>query len=109
MNHEHHEQLIHLDKEIHEIDTRLNRHLEIYANNGKELKRLGDLVENLIDNLSKLSQDFGEFRKENDPYLGVLKDIGAGKRILKWGLAGLVGLAAGIASVRQIIVFFSRQ
>ena len=38
-----------LEDELNKIEGRLDRHLEIYAQNGKESKRVADALERLIE------------------------------------------------------------
>ena len=38
-----------LEEELNKIEGRLDRHLEIYAENGKESKRVADALERLIE------------------------------------------------------------
>lgn len=63
---------LHTDERVHDLENRFDRHLEIYANNGKELKALKEAlnanIEKLVQQISgvgsdvkKLQFDFAEY------------------------------------------------
>lgn len=57
MQQEHLQQLKHLDEQLDGLEVRFSNHLEVYANNGKELARLGDLISNHIGEQKKMMED----------------------------------------------------
>lgn len=85
---EHTQQLRHLDEQLDGLEARFSNHLEIYANNGKELSRLGDLIDSHIMEQKKMMEDLHpiiEFYKSfkvtsrmtQVTFKGVMKAIGA--------------------------------
>lgn len=57
MQQEHLQQLRHLDEQLDGLEARFSNHLEIYANNGKELARLGNLISDHIMEQKKMMDE----------------------------------------------------
>lgn len=73
MNHE--EQVKHIDRKVDELEDRFDRHLEIYANNGKELAGLKvevasmkKAIENLTQQISAVGSDVKAIVKTMNEY-----------------------------------------
>lgn len=82
----------HIKKErerIDSIDARLDRHLEIYANNGKESKRVADALEKLIVQ-----------HKEMYDLFDTLK---GGKTTIKWLFGVFVAIGSATLLVKQLL------
>lgn len=99
MNPEHLEQLKHIDTKVRVLSDSLDRHLEIYANNGVESARVADNLEELLRHAEERDKkiddmwaDFiGEkYAKNKNRDLG--KDI-----VLFAGVLGAIGVIVLVA------------
>ena len=95
MNQEHLEQMKHMDERIDDVDNRLDRHLEIYANNGKEMARLAQAIEAHIK-----SQDNVEI-KVNEMYK-IFNDGKIGTKIVKWVFRVLIAIGSAVIIYKGI-------
>ena len=84
---EHTQQLRHLDEQLDGLEARFSNHLEIYANNGKELSRLGDLIDShimeqkkMMEDLSHIIEFYRSFKATSKmtqiTFKGIMKTIG---------------------------------
>ena len=95
MTPEHLEQMKHMDERIDDVDNRLDRHLEIYANNGKEMARLAQAIEAHIK-----SQDNVE-KRVNEMY-EVFNDGKIGTKIVKWVFRVLIAIGSAVIVYKGI-------
>jgi len=69
----------HVDVRVHDLEDRFDRHLEIYANNGKELKELKSeihhSVENLIQQISGVGSDVKKIQIDFATYVEKVKGL----------------------------------
>ena len=70
------------------MEESFTRHLEIYAQNGKEMARLAQAVENL-------TEAFKEYKESNKEVLKWAKNMKWGQKTIV-GLVGIVGTIVGI-------------
>jgi len=96
MNKEHKEQCTHLDGKLDELEGRLDRHLEIYANNGKESARVANALEKMI--LRSNERD-----KKVDEMFDAYSEFKAGKRTLKWLFGLFMAVGGAVLLIKGII------
>jgi len=75
-------------KEDLEFQKRFNRHMEVYAENGKELARLGNLLEAHINDTKEMVSFF--------------KGMNFTKKLLMWLLGAFAGVGTTILMIREI-------
>ena len=80
------------DKQIEELESRFDRHLEIYANNGRELSRLSKLIEIHI-------KDHDEFKKRIEPVIKFYE----GMTFTQWLVISLVALLTAFGGLYLLI------
>lgn len=74
---------------INTIDDRLDKHLEIYSNNGKESKRVADNLEILIT--------------QHKEMYDIFQTLKGGKTTIRWVIGTLMFLGGAYLMVKQII------
>jgi len=84
------------DEQLEELEKRFDRHLEIYSQNGKELSRLAEAVENHIE----AHKDMVE--KVNEMY-AIFNDGKVGTKIIKWTFRLLVGIGSAVLIYKGIV------
>ena len=83
------------DKQIEELESRFDRHLEIYANNGRELSRLSKLIEIHI-------KDHDEFKKKIEPMIKFYEGMTFTQRMVMYMLALLASIGGLYIIIKQI-------
>lgn len=84
-----------LEAQIKDVDSRLDKHLEIYANNGKELARLGNLLEQHM-------ADHKDTEKKVQEMYDVFIDGRGGVKVIKILFGILVAIGSAILMVKGI-------
>ena len=83
------------DQQIQDLETRFDRHLEIYANNGKELQGVKDELKNLVlivqQHITTHEEDFKELKSQIKPFT----DLSTAGRIT-WKIVLGIGILLGI-------------
>lgn len=79
------------DEMVYDLEKRFDRHLEIYANNGKELARLAAAVEAL-----SLRADTRD--KKTDEMYTTYQEFTMGRRGIIWLIGGLFALFMAVGS-----------
>lgn len=92
---QHSEQIATVQRDLSQLGTRFDRHLEIYAQNGKELQGLKVNVGNMTSELKSFGQKFDDMDKKF-----VSQDQFSPVRILAYGLVGttLIGVLTALLS-----------
>lgn len=84
------------DAKIEELESRFDRHLEIYAKNGKELTKLGVLIQSLIDKFDDhLKQDI-EWKEKARPLMDGYKSI-------RWAFYFVMAVGSLVLLIKQIL------
>lgn len=99
MDIQHTEQTKRIEEDIRTVTTRLDRHLEIYAQNGKELAALKTEVANLVNgvaDLKKVVQDASKSHVTRREFNTV--------RTIVYGAAGLILTGVFAAVINLVIV-----
>lgn len=96
MNDEHIQQLNHIDNKVDELEVRFDKHLDIYANNGKEAARLAAAVERLIER--SVDRD-----KRTDEMYEWFQKITIGKSAIVWVVVSTFGIVTAIGTVVLMI------
>ena len=85
--------LQHIDEKVDTLDERLDRHLEIYAANGKESARVANALETLINRSA-------ERDAKVDEMLNLFNTFKGGKTVIKW----IFGIIMAIGSLWLLII-----
>lgn len=73
------------DEMMYDLEKRFDRHLEIYASNGKEMARLAMVVERMEERSHKRDKQVNEM-------FDVYKDFKSGKKVIVWFVGGAFAL-----------------
>lgn len=84
--------------EIGVVRDRFDRHLEIYAANGKEMKRMADLLGGMMDR-------FDKFEKRTDPIVEVYRGVLTVKSIV----IGFSSVIIALGAIGVGVVWFINQ
>jgi len=85
-----------LTQQVNHLDQRFDRHLEIYANNSKESKRVADAIERM--------EEHSRCRDVKvDEMYAVFNDGKVATKIAKWMFAFLIALGGAWLMIKQII------
>ena len=90
------------DLQIEELERRFDAHLQIYAQNGREMARLASAVENLIKSFEEHKQGQDNWRKEIETTLEPLVALDGGAKSFKWFVGILIALGTLILMIKQI-------
>ena len=95
------------DEKIEELEQRFDRHLEIYANNGKEMARLAVAVENMHDTIINHTNEEDKTKKQVDEmyiwFSGLMVSTRWGDSFIKYIFAIIIGTGSLILLYKQII------
>lgn len=101
-----------IERDLTQLSTRFDRHLEIYAQNGKEFVALKIAVDNLRSSIESNSRnydaDLNNFKadlKETMSKVNTL-ELGVSQLATKIGIYATIGSAVASASVSVIIRLF---
>lgn len=83
------------EKEINRLQDAFNRHLEIYASNGKEIARLATCIKTHIESTKEYRKQREERDKEIDKWLEPIKTITNGKKMILY-LTGFISALGGL-------------
>ena len=83
------------DKQIEELESRFDRHLEIYANNGRELSRLSKLIEIHIKN-------HDEFKDKIEPMIKFYDGMGFTQRFALYVIAVISSVVGLYLLIKQV-------
>lgn len=93
-----------------DIETKIDRHLEVYAENGKELKRLAMAVEFMAQQSEKRERRAEERDRKVDEIFAAYQDFKFGKRgvtllfkITAWLFGILTAIGGAILMVKGIL------
>lgn len=89
----------HIQKEsdrITSIDDRLDKHLVIYANNGKESARVADALERIIE-----SQKINNAK--TDEMYDIFRDLKGGKKTTIWAISGFMFIGSAYLLAKNIL------
>ena len=88
------------DEMIRDLDKRLDRHIEIYQNNGKELARLSEAVEHLTVVFNNHIITSEEHEKKMQPVIEWFSNITFFKTAIMWLLGFTIALGAAYAVIK---------
>lgn len=87
------------DEQIMELEKRFDKHLEIYASNGREMARLAIAVENLSKEMGTEKIKDKEWQEIIEKKLEPLTD---GAKSIKWIFGVLIAIGTLIIMFKQI-------
>ena len=99
MQPEHLQQLQHLDEQLDGLEGRFSHHLEMYANNNKELERLGNLIDKHIENQTELM-------KSLSPIVNFYRTFEATSRFTKITFRGAMKIAGVFMALGGLYLMF---
>lgn len=79
------------DEMVDDLEKRFDKHLEIYANNGKEMAKMGVLVEQMLE------RDKVRDKKVDEMYT-TYQEFMLGKKGIIWAVAGIFALFMALGS-----------
>ena len=91
------------DIQIQELETRFDRHLEIYANNGKELAALKEAVKSLERFLTENRKLDDIFREELKPIMNSYSTLVSGRKMILGFIIFVSALGSLYLLIKQIL------
>lgn len=79
------------DEMVYDLEKRFDRHLEIYAENNKEMHRLANIVEQMVERSQVRDKAVDEMHKTYQEFM-------LGRRGIIWATAGTFALFMAIGS-----------
>lgn len=96
-----HHRIEHLEKKTDEQDRRMTRHLEVYANNGKELRELRLIIERIVP---LFEQNTKQTKEMYDVFMGLSATKKYTFRFGAWLIGGLMTLGGAYLMIKEIFI-----